>query len=166
MTAIKKLKNKAKDIKNQSLDFFTPFNEMRNKMNHMFNKFFTDYDDSWVEGRDGENFFTPRSDIIETKNEYKIIVDMPGVNEKNIDVSIDNGSLKITGRKEGLHETKDVTIHIIERNYGSFTKTIRLPDNVSQDEVKAHFKNGVLELLIPKTGEEAQEAKKIKVVSS
>ena len=61
-------------------------------------------------------------------------MDMPGVEEKDVDVSLDNGVLKITGKKEHEKETKDAKVHRIERSYGSFKKTIQLPDNVLKDK--------------------------------
>ena len=68
-------------------------------------------------------------------------------------------------KKEHEKETKDAKVHRIERSYGSFRKTIQLPDNVLKDKVEAHFKNGVLKVIIPKTEESKQEVKKIKVIA-
>jgi HSP20 family protein len=166
MTAIERFRNEIIDFRNQPLDFFTSFNDMRNEMNYVLGKCLINSDNPWPLGRDAQAVCTVKADIIETKNEYKVLLDMPGIEEKDIDMSLDNGLLKITEKKEHLSEIKDTTIHSIERNYGSFTKTLRLPENILEDEIKAHFKNGVLELLLPKSEEAKKEIKKIKIISS
>ena len=159
------LKDEEGVLKNKSLGFYTPFHKMRKEMDHIFSDFLTNYQEFWPSSEDVGSFFTPRSDIIETKDEYKISMDMPGVEEKDVEVSLDNGILKIIGKKEHEKETKDAKVHRIERSYGSFRKTIQLPDNVLKDKVEAHFKNGVLKVIIPKTEESKQEVKKIKVTA-
>ena len=159
------LKDEEGVLKNKSLGFYTPFHKMRKEMDHIFSDFLTNYHEFWPNSEDVGSFFTPRSDIIETKDEYKISMDMPGVEEKDVEVSLDNGILKIIGKKEHEKETKDAKVHRIERSYGSFRKTIQLPDNVLKDKVEAHFKNGVLKVIIPKTEESKQEVKKIKVIA-
>jgi HSP20 family protein len=159
------LKDEEGVLKNKSLGFYTPFHKMRKEMDHIFSDFLTNYHEFWPSSEDVGSFFTPRLDIIETKDEYKISIDMPGVEEKDVEVSLDNGILKIIGKKEHEKETKDAKVHRIERSYGSFRKTIQLPDNVLKDKVEAHFKNGVLKVIIPKTEESKQEVKKIKVIA-
>lgn len=163
MKAIKNIKNKIKKFKNQSLDFHTVFNDMRDEINDVVNKLLARYHESWPLSMGARDFFTPSLDLIENKNDYIVLIDMPGIKEKDIDVSLDNSLLKVEGKKEHLNEIKNATIHTIERNYGSFTKTLSLPDNIMQDKVKANLKNGVLELLIPKSEEVRKETKKIKI---
>jgi HSP20 family protein len=158
-------KDEERVFKNKPLGLYTPLYKMRKEMDNIFSDFLTDYDELWPSTEDAGSFFTPRSDVIETKDEYKVSMDMPGVEEKDVDVSLDNGVLKITGKKEHEKETKDAKVHRIERSYGSFKKTIQLPDNVLKDKVEAHFKNGVLKVIIPKTEESKKEVKKIKVIA-
>jgi HSP20 family protein len=158
-------KDEERVFKNKSLGFYIPLYKMRKDMDNMFYDFLTSYDEFWPGSDDMGSFFTPKSDVIETKNEYRISMDMPGVEEENVDLSLDNGVLKITGKKEQEKETKDAKVHRIERYYGNFKKVIQLPDNVLKDKVEAHFKNGVLKVIIPKTEESKQEVKKIKVIA-
>lgn len=150
-------------FKNKPLGFYSPIYKMRKDMDSVFSDFLTSYDEFCPSSDDMRSFFTPRSDVIETKDEYRVSMDMPGVKEENVDVSLDNGVLKITGIKDKEKETKDAKIHRIERDYGTFKKVIQLPDNILKDRVEAHFKNGVLKVIIPKTEESKQEVKKIKV---
>lgn len=158
-------KDEERVFKNKPLGFYTPLYKMRKDMDNIFSDFLTNYDEFWPSSDDMGSFFTPRSDVIETKDEYRVSMDMPGVEEKNVDVSLDNGVLKITGKKDQEKETKDAKVHRIERHYGSFKKVIQLPDNILKDKVEAHFKNGVLKVIIPKTEESKQEIKKIKVTA-
>ncbi|NRA73349.1 MAG: Hsp20/alpha crystallin family protein [Rickettsiales bacterium] len=149
-------KHSNKVSKNQA---WGSLHKMHDAVDNMFREFWSD--DIWPSGKD--NLLTPKSDIMETKNEYKVLMEMPGVEEKDIEVSLDNGILKITGKKDHSEETKDATVHTIEREYGSFTKMLQLPDNVAQEKIKANFKNGVLKLVIPKTDESKRGIKKISI---
>ena len=84
------------------------------------------------------------------------------MDEKNIDVKIENNYLTIKGEKsEERHEDNDIRAIITERKFGSFQRTIRLPESIIADKVKAVFKNGVLTIDIPK--EKIEEPKKIKI---
>ena len=148
--------------KKRPLSFYSPLRKIRYDMDKIFNEFFSNYDEFEPRAID---FFVPRSDILETKNEYKVLIDIPGMEEKDVDVSVNNGVLQISGKKEHSEENKDAQVHRIERSYGSFKKTIQLPKNVSEDKIEANFKNGVLEILLPKTEESKEETKKIKVQS-
>jgi len=86
---------------------------------------------------------------------------LPGFTESNLDISVLGDSVTITGERRAESEKKDVTYHRRERNYGRFSRTLQLPFRVEADAVKALFKNGVLELTLPRAN--ADKPKRISV---
>jgi HSP20 family protein len=99
-------------------------------------------------------------DIAETEGHYTITGEIPGIEAKDLDVSLANGTLTIRGEKKREQEEKNEHFHCIERAYGSFQRGFLLPEDVKAEELKANYKDGILKISIPKT---AQEQKKIEV---
>lgn len=97
--------------------------------------------------------WSPRVDISETDSEFVIKAEIPEVSKENIKVSMDNGVLTIRGERKQEKEEKGKKFHRVERYYGSFVRSFTLPDNVDEARVKATFKDGMLNLQIPKTAE-------------
>lgn len=91
----------------------------------------------------------PSVDIIESDEEFKIKAELPEVNKKDVNVSIDKDILTISG--ERAYEKSDHKEHRIERSFGSFSRSFSLPDNIDDSKIKAESKNGMLYLRIPKT---------------
>lgn len=115
-----------------------------------------------------ENFFTPmwggtnrisnmlrapEADVIETENELRVEVEMPGLAPENVDVSLEGNVLTISGEKQEQRQEGDEqnTWHLSERRYGRFTRSFVLPRDVEQEQIQAHFENGVLSVTIPKS---------------
>ena len=105
----------------------------------------------------------PFVDLLETEDRLIIKAELPGVNPGDLDISIIDDFMTIKGesKKERIGEEEDY--HHMERHYGFFSRTIRLPCKIKIDEVKAAYKDGVLEISMPKCKEEALRGKKIKV---
>ena len=103
----------------------------------------------------------PAVDVAETENDIIVKAEIPGINPKDIDISIVGETLTIKGEKKEEKENKGKHYHRVERSYGSFTRTIDLPTPVITDKVKAEDHHGVLEITLPKM--EKSEAKKITV---
>ena len=123
---------------------------------------------SWFEGalekRDRERksaVWSPNMDIKETEKEIIIKADLPGMKEEDIDVSIDEDQLIIKGERKVEKEEKEKDYVRVERNYGSFYRSFNIGVPVKSDEVKASYKNGVLEINIPKA--ETRKPKKIEI---
>ncbi len=108
--------------------------------------------------------WSPSIDIAETDKDIVVKAEIPGVDPKNIDISIVDDKLTIKGEKKEEKEDKSKSYHCVERSYGSFTRTIALPANVKIDEVEAKDHQGVLEITLPKI--EKAKAKKITVKST
>lgn len=105
----------------------------------------------------------PAVDVAEDDKAYKITAELPGLDEKNIEVSLSGDSLVLKGEKRQEKEEKDKNYYLSERSYGSFQRIFRLPDGVDRDKVAASFAKGVLTVTVPKTGEAQKEPKKIEV---
>jgi HSP20 family protein len=138
-----------------------PFAILRQEMDAMFDNFFRSFDMEPFESRLGA--FTPKVDVVESDKEMKITAELPGIDEKDIDVSLQNDMLTIKGEKKEETEDKGKDYYRMERSYGSFSKTIALPIEVETDKVEARFKKGVLSITIPKTARTVAETKKIAV---
>lgn len=97
--------------------------------------------------------WVPRVDICETDAAFVIQLEVPGLEKKDIKVSVDGGILTVQGerRQEKKEKEEDTKYHRIERFYGSFTRSFALPDNVDETKIDAVFKDGVLNLQVPKT---------------
>ncbi len=106
-----------------------------------------------------------RLDVKEDDKAFQVTADLPGLSEKEVDVTFQDGVLSIRGEKKvERDETKD-TWHIVERSFGSFARQLRLPPNVDASKIDAKFEKGVLTVTLPKQPEAQAKAKKIEVKS-
>lgn len=107
----------------------------------------------------------PAVDIVDLEKEIQVRVELPGMAEKDIDVEISDNMLTIRGEKKEEREEgeKEGRYYISERRYGSFERSLRLPESANRDKVEARFSKGVLTIAFPKTKEALQKTKKIKI---
>jgi len=138
-----------------------PFSLLRREMDSLFDNFFRGFDIEPFESRMGA--FSPKVDVTENDKEIKISAELPGLEEKDIDVSLQKDMLTIKGEKKEEKEDKGKDYYRMERSYGSFSRTIPLPVEVETDKVEAKFKKGVLSITLPKTAKAVAETKKIEV---
>ena len=110
---------------------------------------------------EGEEMINPHFDISETEKGYVISGEIPGIDGKDLNVTFTDGIITIKGEKKKETEEKEENYHRIERHYGSFQRSFRVPDKVKMDELDANYKDGVLKLTLPKA--EVSEVKKIEV---
>ena len=101
-------------------------------------------------GAQGEAGFTPRIDVRETDAAYEVRADLPGLEEKDIQVSVEEGVLTIQGKLESEREEERKGLRYAERRTGSFQRTVELPGELVEDEVSASYKQGVLTVTLPK----------------
>jgi HSP20 family protein len=94
--------------------------------------------------------WTPPVDILETENDLVLKADVPGIDLRDIEIKIENGTLTIKGERKFEGNAGDQGYHRIERNYGTFARSFALPDSVDTEKVKAEYKNGVLTVTLPK----------------
>lgn len=107
----------------------------------------------------------PKIDVSESKDAIDITAELPGVEEKDIDVTVADGVLTIKGEKKSERDEtdKDKNWHVVERSYGSFTRSIGLPFDPDMDRVEAKFEKGVLRVTLPKPAEVAKKQQKIEI---
>lgn len=117
---------------------------------------------SWGFGNiPGFGDLSPSVDIFEEGGDMVVKAEIPGISKEDLNVSITEDALTISGEKKQEEKIERKDFHRIERSYGSFSRSFRLPDNVSGEKAKASFKDGILEIRIPKTKE--SKAKKIQI---
>lgn len=102
-------------------------------------------------------------DITEKDNAYEITAELPGLNERNVDITLSDDMLTIKGEKSESKDEKQKGYHVSERQYGSFQRSFRVPDNVDSSKIEAAFKNGVLTVTLPKSAEAQKKEKKIAI---
>jgi len=112
------------------------------------------------------SFATPAIDMSEDAEVYKISAELPGIDSKDIDISVSDDMLVLKGEKRQEKEEKDKNYHFTERSYGSFQRAFQLPSSVDRNKVSADFSKGVLTITLPKTAEAQKPVKKIEVKSS
>ena len=108
----------------------------------------------------------PAVDVAESEKSYEIKAELPGMDEKDIEVKVTDGSLTIKGEKQEEREEKERDYYLQERRYGSFERSFELPESVDPDRIEASFKKGVLTVTLPKKAEAQKPAKKIEVKAS
>ena len=141
---------------------WTPFGELstfRREMDRLFERFFGEFPSLELPGM----ACAPRLDVTETKDSLVVKAELPGLEAKDLDISVSGKTLTIKGEKKQEKEEKDEHHHLIERSYGAFSRMVELPTPVAPDKIKAAFKNGVLTITLPKTEEAKRKAISIKV---
>jgi HSP20 family protein len=136
------------------------FDRLRKEMDRLWDSFFEGRPDRRIR-EEGE--WLPSLDVAETKGDLVVKAELPGMDPKDIEISLSEGVLTIRGEKKQEKEEKEEGYHLIERSYGSFTRSIRLPKDVQNDKINASFKNGVLKVVLPKSEEAKKKEIKIKV---
>ena len=133
---------------------------MNNRWNRIFNEMM-----GMDETEDRFNStWTPRVDISENENEYKVVADLPGMDKKDVNISLENDVLTINGRRETNREENGENFHLSERVYGSFNRSFNLHNKVDQEKIRAEFTNGELTIHLPKV--EKVKPRKIEIKTS
>jgi HSP20 family protein len=106
---------------------------------------------------------TPDVDVTESDTEIRVSAELPGMEEKDIEVEMSGNRLTIRGEKTEEREQKEKDYHVSERRYGSFRRMLTLPDSVDAAKVAAEMKNGVLSVVLPKTAEAKARSRKVAI---
>ena len=104
---------------------------------------------------------SPRADLVETEENFELELDLPGYDEKNIDVTVEQGILSITGNRESSREEETADYRLRERSFGRFTRSFSVPQTIDSSAVAAEYANGVLHVTLPKAAE--AKARRIEV---
>ena len=105
----------------------------------------------------------PDIDVTENEKELRIAAELPGINEKDVEIELSGSQLTVRGEKKEEHEESKKDYHVSERRYGSFRRTLQVPDTVDANKIVAEMKNGVLTVVLPKTEKAKKQARKISV---
>ena len=137
----------------------TPFAQLRKEMDQALESFF---------GRNklpaqGESFLSPSIDVTENDASIVLTAELPGIAEEDIDISIQNGMLSLKGEKKMEKKDDKDNYHVVERRYGSFQRSMRLPPSVDEAAVAARFDKGVLTVTMPKKPGAAPAERKIAI---
>jgi HSP20 family protein len=143
-----------------------PFLSLHREMNRLFDDVLRGTGLPAATGNQGQgrvgNFVNASMNVSETENEIRITAELPGVTEQDIDVSLDDDVLTIRGEKKFERTDDKENFHFVERSYGTFQRSLRLPFPVAPEQVQARFENGVLTVTLTKTGRQ-ERSRRIQV---
>jgi HSP20 family protein len=137
----------------------SPMVSLSREMNRLFDNMFRGFDDARMWGNRQVEW--PRIDVEETDKNYRVTADLPGMDEKDVEVLLQDGLLTIRGEKKLENESQDRTFS--ERFYGRFERQLSFDRDVDQEGVTAAFKNGVLTVTIPRTAQAIERRKRIPI---
>lgn len=135
-------------------DLWDPFDLMgdwQHEMNRLFQRF--PWKKEWT--------FEPDIDVVEEKDSFLVKADLPGIKKEDLDIKVEGKFLTLKGERKEEKEVKEKNYFASERRYGAFTRTFELPTEIKAEQIKAAFKDGVLEMTLPK--EEGAKAKQITI---
>lgn len=162
------VKSEPKSMTPSTLSPWTPFESLRREVDHIFDRFtgFPSFGRSF--GIDlpfltGNGFVAPAVDIVEKDKDYEVTAELPGLDEKDIDVKVSDNTLTIKGEKSEEKESREKDRYLSERRYGSFVRSFALPAGVDASKIEANFSKGVLTVKLPKSAEALKSEKKIEV---
>ncbi len=154
-----------------------PLLSLRDQMDRLFDDFASDWRlpslgrelfewepfrmPSWTRG-----VVDVRFDLSETDDALEITAELPGIDEKDVELVLADGMLTLKGEKRAEKETKEKEYHLSERRFGAFTRSMRLPESVDPDKIKASFDKGVLKVIVPKRAEAKAKKRKIAIARS
>ena len=154
-----------------------PLLSLRDQMDRLFDDFASDWRLPSL-GRElfeWEPFLTPswtrgvvdvRFDLSETDDAIEITAELPGIDEKDVELVLADGMLTLKGEKRAEKEVKEKEYYLSERRFGAFTRSMRLPESVDPDKIKASFDKGVLKVVVPKRAEAKAKKRKIAIARS
>ncbi len=141
----------------------SPFISLHNDINSLFDDMF--FNNFSLKHPFNSSFLEPKMDVLENDKGYEISVDVPGIKEEDIDLSIQEGVLTIKGKGVTKKEEKDCNYYICERSSGAFQRSIALSNDIITNKTEAVYKDGVLNIKIPKEKNPKSNAHKIKITS-
>src|SRR5262252_5785413 len=139
---------------------FREFASLQDRMNRLFRESYGSDENSLT-----TSSFAPPVDVYEDEHNITLKIEVPGIDEKDIDVRLENNTLTVHGERKFEKEEKEENYRRVERQYGSFTRTFTLPTTVNAEGVSAHYDKGVLKIVLPKKAEAKPKQIKVNVGS-
>lgn len=142
-------------------EIFDPFLTFRREVDRMFDDFFTGFGG----GRASRSSFgiTPTMDLTENEKEIVVTAELPGLDDKDFEVTVSGDILTLKGEKKAEHEQRNGDGHYMERRFGAFSRAVRLPFEIKDEKVDATYDKGVLTIRVPKPAEMQRAARRIEV---
>lgn len=150
-----------------------PFETLRREIDQLFDNF---AGPGWLSRpsfgielpwlKESNGFAGPAVDVVEKDKEYEVTAELPGLDEKNVEVKVSDSRLTIKGEKKEEKEQKEKDRYLSERRYGSFIRSFELPQGVDASKIEAQFANGVLTIRLPKTVDTLKNEKTIAIKSA
>ena len=150
-----------------------PFYDIRREMGRMFDRLWSGgfgspllrrmLPETFEPGAAAFSVSSPAIDFAEDEKAYHLTAELPGMSEKDIDLTLSEDMLTISGEKHDEKEEARKDYHFSERRFGSFRRAVQLPQHIDRDKIEANFKNGVLRVTLPKTPDAMQRQKKIEI---
>ena len=131
--------------------------DFTNTIDSIFNRFFEEDEESSVYR------FDPAMDVEETAKQFKLTAELPGMDKSDVNISVKDDVLTISGEKREEKKKEESDYYRSERVFGKFQRSFRLPDIVEEDKIEAEFKNGILNITIPKSKETVSKEKQIDI---
>lgn len=139
------------------------FEEMRSMMDRSFSELMHDVFSGEELATTRRQVVTPRIDLSESDKDYRVVAELPGVERKDLDIELIGDRLTIRATRKKEKEEKGRDYHRFERTYGSFLRTLTLPDEVEADKIEAHLEDGILTVTLPKVDGAKRHARHIEV---
>lgn len=139
-----------------------PLAAMQREMNRMFEDFWRRFEQPGA-GFGGMALSSPKTDVAETDKEIEVTMELPGLDEKDIELSVTGDMLTVKGEKKQERKEEQKGWHLSERSYGSFYRAVPLPPGTEADKASAEFKKGVLTVRLPKSAQAQQQTRRIEV---
>lgn len=135
---------------------------MQDEMNRLFDRFFGSdlLGDREMLSPTG---YYPNVDVSESKEAYVVTAELPGLKKEDVHITFQDGMLMIEGERKAEKEEKDVNYHRVERSHGKFCRTFQIPSGVREDKISANYRDGILNIVLPKTEESKPKEIEVKV---
>ncbi len=142
-------------------DPFRDINQLQGSLNRLFQDYNRGSDELTTSGS-----FVPAVDVYDDEHNLVLKMEVPGVDQKDIDIRLENNTLTVRGERNFEKEEKEENFHRIERRYGTFSRSFTLPNSVDTEKVNANYENGVLKISLAKRAEAKPKQIKVNVGSS
>jgi len=117
------------------------------------------------QGRSGQSYWTPQMEVFQRGNEMVVRADLPGISPDDVQIDVDDGVLTISGERRNADEDRQEGYYRSERSYGTFARSIALPEGVDEEQVKARYDHGVLEVTVPMPQQQRQRGRRVQIQS-
>jgi HSP20 family protein len=135
-----------------NLTRFFPSNDL-SRMQREFDRLFNDFFPTTTSEGQAKRSWVPSVDLSETKDAYKVHLDVPGIAKEDLSINYHDGVLTVSGERKSEEKTEDTNYVRLERSFGSFYRSFNLPSAVKADAIQANYKDGVLDIEVPKADE-------------